>query len=271
MKQISGIYIYPVKSLGAIALQKAVVGLHGLAFDRQWMVVDSKGMFISQRKVPQMALISPRIEGEQLVLENRSAPDQSVATPLSGPAGAATAVVQVWNDTVRAKPCSTEVNEWLSDQLGTYCRLVCLPRQNARPLAEKYGRPGEATLFSDSCPLLIIGEQSLQDLNSHLADPVPMSRFRPNLVFTGGTAFEEEDWKAFQIGEAIFRGIRKCTRCKMINIDQATAQVYPEPLSTLAQYRRDAQGIYFGLHASRALQQADAVVRVGDIIQQSTA
>lgn len=267
MKQISGIYIYPVKSLGVISLEKATVSLHGLAFDRQWMVVDMKGMFLSQRKVPRMALIVPQIQGDDLVLTHRDNSRDAVKTPFTGPEGEARVTVQVWNDRVEAIPCRKAINEWLSDHLGTYCQLVYLPDENARPLSEKYGKAGEATLFSDSCPLLIVGEASLQDLNSHLADPVPMSRFRPNLVFREGGAFEEDDWTNFRIGEVVFRGIRKCTRCKMVNTDQVTAQVYQEPLATLAQYRRDAQGIYFGLHASRALGQPDATIRLGDVLK----
>lgn len=266
MKQISGINIYPVKSFGAVKLQKTSVGSHGLAYDRQWMVVDLKGMFITQRKVPGMALIQPAFQEGKLVLAHRGDPKGVVATPLGGPPNAADIEVQVWEDTVQAKLCRDEVNEWLSDQLGTFCRLVYLPLPNARPLAEKYGRPGEATLFADSCPLLITGETALEDLNSHLSSPVPMSRFRPNLVFTGGAAFEEEAWSSFRIGSASFRGIRRCTRCKVVNTDQTTAVVYKEPLATLSNYRRDAQGIYFGLHAALDVGEEEAQIRVGDQI-----
>lgn len=264
MKQISGIYIYPVKSLGGVPLTESGVGQHGLTYDRQWMVVDMKGMFVSQRKVPKMALIQPVLRDGQLILSQGRDPNDCVATPLSGPEQAADVRVQVWKDSVEAKLCREEVNEWLSDQLGTFCRLVYLPLPNARPLSERYGRPGEATLFADSCPLLITGEAALQDLNSHLADPVPMNRFRPNLVFAGGTAFEEEEWSSFAISNVPFRGIRKCTRCKVINTDQTTAAVYQEPLATLATYRRDAQGVNFGLHATLAEGQDAALIRVGD-------
>lgn len=264
MKQISGIYIYPVKSLGGVQLSESAVGPHGLAYDRQWMVVDMKGMFVTQRKVPKMALIQPVLHEGRLVLAHRRDPEDFVATPLSGPEQAVDVSVKVWEDTVNAKLCKEAVNEWLSDQLGTFCRLVYLPLPNARPLAEKYGRPGEATLFADSCPLLITGEAALQDLNSHLATPVAMDRFRPNLVFTGGTAFEEDDWSSFTISDVPFRGIRKCTRCKVINTDQTTATVYQEPLATLATYRRDAQGVNFGLHATLREGQGAALIRLGD-------
>jgi uncharacterized protein YcbX len=266
MKQISGIYIYPVKSLGAVALRETAVETWGLAYDRQWMIVDLQGMFLSQRKVPAMALIQPTLQGNQLVLANRANPQDCVSTPLSGPVQDAQTEVQVWNDTVHAKVCADAVQEWLSDQLGVFCRLVFLPRQNARPLSQHYGEPGEATLFADSCPILITGEEALQDLNSHLAEPVPMSRFRPNLVFSGGTAFEEDEWKTFHIGHLRLRGVRKCTRCKMVNIDQQTAVVYQEPLATLSKYRRDAQGINFGLHAALAAGQEAASIRLGDQI-----
>ena len=266
MKQISGIYIYPVKSLGAISLQETVAKTTGLTYDRQWMVVDMTGMFLSQRKVPKMALIQPGLSDGQLILRAKGQEGESISTPLQGPESTSFVKVQVWNDEVQARVCAEEVNEWLSDQLGTFCRLVYLPGQQARPLSQKYGKTGEATLFSDSCPLLITGEAALQDLNSHLADPIPMSRFRPNLVFSGGIAYEEDKWEDFQIGTAQYRGIRRCTRCKMINIDQMTAQVYREPLQALAQYRRDQNGIYFGLHASVALDAGNPVIRLGDQI-----
>lgn len=256
--------MYPVKSFAAISLDQATLGSHGLAYDRQWMVVDSKGMFLTQRKTPNMALIQPQLEGRYLTLTHRDEPTEPVKTPLAGPEGEELLTAQIWQDTVQVKSCATTVNEWLSDHLGVYCKLVYLPAQNARPLAEQYGKAGEATLLSDSCPLLIVGEASLQDLNERLAEPVPMSRFRPNLVFSGGTAFEEDHWKTFWIAESPFRGIRKCTRCRIVNIDQATAQVYQNPLNALAEYRRDAQGICFGLHATLKLRYESVTVRRGD-------
>ena len=92
----------------------------------------------------------------------------------------------------------------------------------------------------------MIGQSSLDDLNSRLEFPVPMNRFRPNLVFTGGQPYEEDSWKLLTIGNNKFAGVKPCSRCVLTTVDQNTGEKGKEPLATLAKYRQHENKIYFG-------------------------
>ncbi len=248
--KITALYTYPIKSLAGISLPAIQVEQRGLAYDRRWMLVDRDGLFISQRELPQMALLLPEFAGPKLIIRHRHLALEPLAVPVNPLARAPEVKVQVWEDTCRALAVSPEADAWFSEVLKTNCRLVYLPDDSIRPLDPKYGQPGEHTGFSDSCPLLVIGEASLQGLNRRLEMPVPMNRFRPNIVFSGGQAYEEEAWETFHIGEFAFRGIRPCARCQVTTIDQESGKFGKEPLRTLASYRREGHKVLFGLHAS---------------------
>lgn len=174
--------------------------------------------------------------------------------------------MKVWQDTCEAQWVSTEADVWLSTVLGQPCRLAYMPEPTRRPVNPDYGQPGEIVGFADSCPLLVIGEASLADFNRRLPQPIMMDHLRPNIVFTGGQAYEEEQWEQFQIGGNRFRGIRACGRCKVINIDPQTAEIDPMVLGTLAGYRRQGSKVVFGLHASWS-GEGSGKIAVGDQMQ----
>ncbi|TXB64886.1 MOSC domain-containing protein [Phaeodactylibacter luteus] len=267
MKTISALYSYPIKGLAGISLEEAPLGPRGLLHDRRWMLTDMKGNFLSQRKLPGMALIQVAFSKDGLMVSHRKFQGEPLTVPLPAMEEKGLAPVKIWEDVCGALTYPDHINSWFSDMLGTFCRLAYLPDFSVRPLPDRYGKAGEQVGFADSCPLLIAGEASLLDLNSHLPEPVPMSRFRPNIVFTGGTAFEEDHWGEFHIRNASLRGIRKCARCQVVNIDQDTAYKYKEPLATLSQYRQEGNAVYFGLHATLLPgQQGDFTLRVGDEI-----
>ncbi|MCB0580380.1 MAG: MOSC domain-containing protein [Phaeodactylibacter sp.] len=263
--QITTLYTYPIKSLAGISLPRALVEKRGLAYDRRWMLVDRDGLFISQREIPRLALLVPDFSGPHLIVRHRHEGLAPLAIPVRPPEQAAGLEVQIWDDRCRALLVSPEADEWFSEALDTRCRLVYLPDESVRPLNPAYGQPGEMVGFADSCPLLVIGEASLDDLNQRLENPVPMNRFRPNVVFSGGNPYEEEQWESFRIGDARFRGIRSCGRCQITTIDQESAEVGKEPLRTLSAYRRQGHKIAFGLHASLAAEEGELPhIQVGD-------
>ncbi len=240
--RVSELAIYPVKSLAGIALQSASVERFGLANDRRWMVVDADGRFLTQRQHARMCLIQPVLQGDELRLRAEGMPDLTVLHP----AGRNKRRVTVWDDQCNALDCGDEAAAWLSRFLTIDCRLVYFPADEVRAVDPRYARPGDRTAFSDGFPLLLISQASLDDLNSRLDIPIVMARFRPNLVVQGCAAFAEDDWQEMRIGDLRFRIVKPCSRCTIPGIDPATGERGPEPLRTLAGYRKRDDKIFFG-------------------------
>lgn len=264
---LSSLLIYPVKSLAGIALQEAVVERRGLQYDRRWMVTDPDGQFVTQREVPAMALIGTAIEAPWLVLFDRNNPSDQVRVPLDTEAVLSAKMrVSVWSSRLSALPVSNDADLWLSQKLGRSVRLVGMPDRSRRAADGRYAPKGQYVSFADGFPFLIIGEASLADLNARLESPVPMDRFRPNLVFSGGTAFEEDTWSDFRIGTQLFRGVKPCARCVMTTINQDNAQKNSEPLRTLSSYRRNGNKVLFGQNVIWLGEGPEPIIRVGDAI-----
>lgn len=243
---LSQIFIYPIKSLGGISLDRVVVQERGLQYDRRWMLVDEQGQFLTQRTLAGMALLQVDLLARGLQVSHRSRPElPPLLVPFELP-NPSRMRVRVWEDTCEALEAGAEAREWFSQALGLRCRLVYMPEDTRRQVDLQYARPGDITSFSDAFPILLIGEASLADLNQRLRQPVPINRFRPNLVFAGGTPFEEDGWDQFSIGAHHFRAVKPCSRCVVTTIDQQTAQKGPEPLRTLTTYRQQGNKILFG-------------------------
>ena len=173
--------------------------------------------------------------------------------------------VKVWGDEVAALQVAPTVSAWFSDFLGMDVELVVMPESSHRKLDPRYAVQEESVSFADGMPYVIIGQASLDELNGRLADPVGMDRFRPNLVFSGGDAYAEDQFKQLQIGEVEFQVVKPCARCVMITVDQEKGTKGKEPLATLATYRSQGAKVYFGQNAVSLTQ---GIVRVGDPIQQ---
>ncbi len=154
--------------------------------------------------------------------------------------------VVIWDDTVTAREVSARHSAWFSERLGMACKLVFFPEENIRPVDPRYKVNNEHVSLADAYPLLIIGQSSLDDLNTRLESPVPMDRFRPNLVFSGGEPFEEDTWREFTVGTNRFVGVKPCARCVLTTVNQETAERGAEPLRTLATYRKRDNKILFG-------------------------
>jgi uncharacterized protein YcbX len=232
---LSEINIYPIKSLGGIALKNAVVENRGLQYDRRWMLVDVNNKFLTQREFPKMATVNVEITKSGLGV---STDNKSLEIPFEVDS-AETKVVKIWSSRCRAKVYQNSINGWFSDVLQTDCRLVSMSEETTRKVNYFYAvHKKDAVSFADAYPVLLIGEESLNDLNSRLETRVPMNRFRPNLVFSGGGAFVEDGWKQIKIGASVFHVVKPCGRCVMTTIDQKNGEKQgSEPLKTLATYR----------------------------------
>jgi uncharacterized protein len=266
---LSSLHIYPVKGLKGIDLGEARCTDRGLEHDRRWMVVDSTGIFLTQREHPKMATVWTDIGGGVLAL---SAPDvASVEVPLVS-RGSSRVRVKVWSSVCDAVPVSPAADQWLSDHLGLACRLVYMPDDSQRYSNRRYAGDGKRVGFADGYAYLMIGKGSLDDLNARLAakdhPALPMNRFRPNLVVSGSVAYAEDRWKEVRIGEAILRTAKPCGRCQVTTTDQATGEVKgPEPLATLSSYRDSKEfGVMFGMNLVTA---RTGIVRVGDVVENS--
>jgi uncharacterized protein YcbX len=268
MSLLTKIFIYPIKSLGGIALSQALLTRRGLEHDRRWMLVDVNGLFLTQREFPKMALLQPHIEQDKLFVTDLTTPGSVVAVPLQVSHSEVSPIMtQVFDDTCWALPVSKEADRWFSNALGTNCQLVFMPETTERQVDLKYAQPKDITSFSDGFPFLIASEASLQDLNTRLDIPVSIERFRPNLVVSGTLPWEEDNWTSLAIGGAHFYSTKPCGRCQVITIDPKTAEIGKEPLKTLATFRRKEQKVLFGLNACwDYLQSSEECVRVGDTL-----
>lgn len=254
MIRVASFFLYPVKSLRGIPVATAVVDDLGLEGDRRFLVVDPDGRFITQRTAPRMALVSTSLSGGLLRLSAEGAGSVSAGIP-SDPS-APTLPVSVWNhEGLLAEDCGEEVASWLSEVLATSCRLVRAGAAFDRPVSRDEARPGDHFSFADGAPLLVTTSSSLDDLNRRIVGtggaPVPMDRFRPNLVLEGTEPFEEDRWAAIDIARVRFRATGPCDRCIVTTTDQLTGQRGKEPLKTLATFRRDPQdpsSVLFGLN-----------------------
>lgn len=246
---VSALYIYPIKSCRGIALDRARVTSTGLAQDRRWLLINDKHSFITQREQPRMALIAPELHGNGLRVNAPDMPPLSVA----GEARATRMTVTVWRDQVSAFDEGDAAAAWFSQFLGISVRLVRFDESQARLSNREF--TGEAlghSQFADGFALLVIANASLDDLNTRLPAPLPMNRFRPNLVLDGLPAYGEDEVHELRSDALTLRLVKPCTRCKITTTDQATGVVQgTDPLSTLMKYRRNAalRGVTFGQNA----------------------
>jgi uncharacterized protein len=241
---VSNLLYYPIKACRGFEVDSAHVERMGLERDRRMMVVTPDGEFLTQREVPRLALVTPKLENGTLEL---SAPNydslqigiQSSGTPWQ---------VNVWKSKgVHAIDQGEEAADWFSDWLGRPVRLVHIADGYKRLVNEQYVvNPDDHTGFSDGYPILLTSEEDLQDLNSRLESPVPMNRFRPNVVVKGCKAFEEDTWNRIRIGDVELAVVKPCARCEVTTIDKETLERNKEPLKTLGKYRKQKLGAIFG-------------------------
>ncbi|MFC5721590.1 MOSC domain-containing protein [Streptomyces gamaensis] len=269
---LTSVHFYPVKSMAGSTPDEAAVEPWGLAGDRRWMVVDEHGSMITQRQEPRLALASAfLLDGGGVRLCAPGMEPLDVAVP-AVPGGQGTVTVRVFRDSVQGVPAGAAAGEWLSAYLGTAARLVHLDAPEVRrPVDPGYGRPGETVSFADGFPLLLTTTGSLDALNSLIASgdraaegPLPMNRFRPNVVVGGTAAWAEDGWRRIRVGEVTFRVVKPCGRCVVTTTDQRTALRGKEPLRTLARHHRIGKQAVFG---QNLVPEHTGVLRVGDTVE----
>jgi uncharacterized protein len=244
--QLSDIYIYPVKSLSGIRVNSWPVDSNGLHLDRHWMLIDEDNRFLSQRRLPQMALIRTVLTESNLIICAPGMTDLLIGLDeWSGE----TVSSSIWNDQCLAHAVSMQADRWFSQFLNCKCRLVYHPYDEIRSVDPNYATANDQTAFSDGFPFLIISENSLHNLNQQLPRPVHMLRFRPNLVVSGCAAYAEDTWREISINSIRFRLPKPCSRCSVPTIDPLTAAASKEPLATLNLFRKWQGKIYFGQNA----------------------
>lgn len=244
MIKISELYVHPLKSAAAVSVDKVSIDAFGLENDRRWMLVDEKGIFLSQRQLPVMCLIKAVVLDSILMV---TVPDGST---LNVPIVTNNSrQVEVWGDHCQSYDCGDEAAAYLSEFLEVTCRLVYFPDTEKRQVDLTYAEKGDLTGFSDGFPLLIISQASLDDLNSKLNESVSMTRFRPNIVISGVEAFAEDNWDNIQIGGINFRVVKPCSRCSIPSVDPLTGLRSVEPVKTLRGYRMRDSKVYFGQNA----------------------
>lgn len=267
---IAEIYIYPVKSLRGISVSSGQVDELGLIGDRRFLVVDTEGKFLTQRTLPQMARIGTALDKIWLTLFTQE--DGLVRVPLQTE-GSVHRPVSIWRSFgLLAEDCGEAPAEWLSQAIGHTCRLVRIGPAFRRPLLkEGIAVDGELIAFADAFPFLIASEASLAELNGRIISrggkPVPMNRFRPNLVVNACEPFDEDRWQRFRIGDIIFRSGGPSVRCIMTTTDQFTGERGKEPLATLATFRRNPKDLSQVLFAQNLIHETrGGSLNVGDSI-----
>ena len=260
--QLSGLYLYPIKSSAPLEMQTAVVEPRGLQHDRRWMVVDADGSFLTGRQLPRLTLVRAHPDSQGLSLEAPGMPSLQVPFPQTE----ATVPVNVWKNEVAAKRAQAAADAWLSEFLQQPVHLVHMDASIVRPMTDPHSRPGDEVSFADAFPLLLISRAALDGLNARLAKPVSMLQFRPNLVVDGVAAHAEDGWKRIRIGEVEFDVAKACTRCVFTTVDPARGERDPdgEPLRTLIGYRRTPEGVTFG---QNLIPRSLGSVRVGDAVE----
>ncbi len=262
---LSHLYIYPVKSSGGIAVKSAKIEARGLEYDRRWLLIGKENEAITQRTYPQMALINVLLENDCLVFFHQHYPDEKLAIGLLQ-FEQEILNVGIWEDTCKANPVSKQADKWFSKALNLDCRLVRMADNEQRLVEKNYAFAGETVSFADAYPFLIIGQSSLNELNSRLENPIEMKRFRPNFVFSGGEPYEEDNWKNFSINDIHFAGVKPCARCIMTTVNPDKGEIdSKEPLKTLATYRKKNNKIYFGQNVLPITTFGE--IKVGDVIK----
>ena len=266
--RLTSIHRYPVKSCRGEALEEATVEPWGLVGDRRWMLVDEDGEAITAREVNQMLLVVPELTPTGLRVTAPDLPQCEVATPKSE----SRVPVSIFDSPLTATPVDAETDAWFSKALGREARLVYLDDPQRRPTDPDFSEPDDRVNFADGFPLLLATEESLAALNDDLLsasdverEPLPMTRFRPNLVVTGFEPWAEDDWRRIRVGDAVFRVVKGCARCVITTIDPTTAEREKEPIRSLARIRRWDGATWFAVNLIPDT--PGATIRVGDTLE----
>ncbi len=266
---VSALYRHPVKSCRGLPVQRARVERAGLDGDRRWMLVHPDGTAATARTLPRLLLAVPEPGPHGLTVTAPGAPPLRVAFP--GPE-AEPMDVRVHRWETAGLRAGAAADAWFSALTGAEVRLVHLDDPDRRRPDPGFSEPGDRVSYADGFPVLLVGEESLAQVNAWVADgphadegPLPMTRFRPNIVVSGAAPFAEDGWRRVRIGDAEFRVVKGCARCVLTTVHPDTTDMGREPLAALTRHRRFDQGVWFGVNL--VPDEPGAVVRVGDPVR----
>jgi len=251
--RIASLHLYPIKSCRGFAVEKAELDERGLVGDRRWMIVDEDGGFVTQREEPALnrVHVAPGADGWRITAGRELTIRPDDARTL--------APVTVWGDPVTAR-VHDEGSALISEQLGRPVRLVCFGPEAERSAGS--AAPSAKVAFADGYPLLVVSRGSLDALNAKLDAPVPMRRFRPNVVIEGVDPYAEDEWDRLRLGTIDARMVKRCDRCSVVTVDDEGRR-HKEPLKTLATYRRSGSNVSFGVNVAHG---HAGTLRVGDSV-----
>ncbi|CAI9782247.1 unnamed protein product [Fraxinus pennsylvanica] len=285
--KVTSIFIYPIKSCRGISLSQAPISSTGFRWDRRWLVVNSKGRAYTQRVEPKLALVEVELPKEAFSEgwepNNNSylvitAPGMDMLKiPLAIPSETADGV-SVWEWCGSALDEGADASNWFSKYLGKPSRLVCFNEASEIRAVDPDYASGYKVMFSDGYPFLLLSQGSMDALNALLKEPIPVNRFRPNILVDGCEPFSEDLWTEIKISNLVFHGVKLCDRCKVPTINQETTVAGPEPTETLRKFRSDEllfpnkkqqKKVYFGQNlicADSLAQGTEKTIKVGDPI-----
>jgi uncharacterized protein YcbX len=258
---VASLHVHPIKSCRAMDLVAVRFDPLGPLYDRRFMIVDDAGRFLTQRELPKLATITPRLGPTSLLITAPHMPQLKVAMTQHG---ARTIEIEVWRFKGPAEDVGDHAADWLSSLLERPCRLVRWSAAALREVNPSHARTQSATAFTDGYPVLLMNEGSVEDLGKRVGQRVAMNRFRPNLVVRGAEPYAEDAWRRIRVGELELDVVKPCTRCVTTTTDQLTGERGKEPLATLATYRAREGEVVLG---QNCVHMTLGSVRVGDEVE----
>lgn len=255
------IRIYPIKACAGTDVQEARTGKRGLCYDRRWLLVNEQGSDLHQFDYPRLASIVVSLTDDSLLVQ---APGMSpLHIPLQSPSSVPLAV-QWFQGSCEASPVSKQADAWFQTFLHVPCQLVFMPETAQHPVEPGYEVDHDLAAFT-SFHYHVLGEGSLEELNQRLETPVPLERFRPNLLIAGTPPFAEDSWRTIRMNKLLFHVVKPCDRCAITTVDPVKGVMTgKEPLQTLARYRTFEKKVLFGQYL---LSGEDGMVHVGDAVE----
>jgi len=245
-KRIKALTRYPVKALGGEELSEVLVNAEGLAYDRQWMLVDEQNAMITQRTIPQLTAFASKIVNDACIIYEKSQPKNQLSFNIKEITDTEVPT-KVWDHEVLTQIASHSAGEWLTEQTGIKMKLVTNGHRFSRWTVK--GETKLPVLFADGYPILVLSDEAIDFLNEKLDAPVGPDRFRANILLSGCSAHEEDRYNQLFINDVQLSLHSNCRRCQVICIDQESGKVNKEPTKTLSSYRKMENGIIFGKNA----------------------
>lgn len=249
---VSQLFVYPIKSFAGISVESHKIDKRGFVLDRRWMLIDRNNNFVSQRTLPEMALVTTAIENNKILLAHKTKSEFHLELIIDKHSDKLVEAT-LFDKRTKGFVVSDSINKELSMLFGKELRLIYMSDNIKRFSNKKYAHHNTIISYADGFPFLLLGEKSLNELNNRLTQPVEISRFRPNIVFDAPSPFIEDKWKEIKISNILFHVVKPCSRCVIVTIDQSTAQKNNEVLTVLSEFRREGNKVNFGqnmLHAS---------------------